>query len=184
MASSSSAVGRYRQNLAESMQMLAGSGAQQREGIASRYRADLGGALQDAIGRGLSGSTVLSSMRRGAGRDRDIAYGNLNQRLLDQRQQVYAQHSGNLAEAMQQEQFQQMSHGLSQARLGLDQRRFGLEQQRFNLQRRTTRRAYASPPASYTASRPTSRRVYSPLPGSVGGMSRNRAYQRINRQYG
>lgn len=56
----------YRQRYTDVMQGLEGRGAQQREDILMRGRTAQSTALQDAIGRGLAGTTVLPTMRAGA----------------------------------------------------------------------------------------------------------------------
>ena len=195
----SQSIARYRSNLAHSLAMLKGSGTQQRKDIASRYRTDIGYGLQDAISRGLSGSTILSGMRRGAARDREASYGRLDESLMGQRQQVYGQHSGALAQAMQREEEQRYQQQYQQQTFQAQQQ-FQKQQQQFQAQQQAQqyqqfimqlnanqnaqrRSALASPQSSYRGGgfqTVPSRSGYS-MPGTFGSLVNTRAYQRANR---
>ena len=85
----------YQERYAGVMGSLEGAGAQERADIEARGRSMQSGALQDAIGRGLAGTTVLPSMRAGYAKQTEGELGRQSERLQQQRTGLMAGLSGD-----------------------------------------------------------------------------------------
>ena len=139
--------------------LLAGQGTTARADIQRRYTADLGAGTQDAISRGLTGSTILSSMRGGAQRARQYSLTALQESLA--RQRLEALQQDRHYSLAQQEQAQQYALGLRQ----------------LNLQRRRLN-SYGGYGGGLSGFQTVGSSY--PLAGSSGALVGNRAYRRIN----
>lgn len=79
-----------------SMSMLQGAGAQSRQDIESRWRSAENQGIQDLTSRGLTGSTILPTMRMGYRRQAQADVGRLDESLRQQRLGLHT----NLTEGM------------------------------------------------------------------------------------
>jgi hypothetical protein len=168
-------LGQYQQRLEEAMRMLEGMGTQQRKDLAQRYRAAESVGMQDLVSRGLTGTTILPTMRMGYQREHENALGRLNESLRGQRLGVYGQLSGDLAGAMQSDYWQGQQ-------MGLNQQRLGLEQQRINMMGRYGGRRRRRPAGGmYGLGNQAvfASRGGRPNPGSAAGLPQIQAYRRM-----
>ena len=128
------AMAQYEQRLAESMRMLEGLGKQQKKDLRQRYQAREGAGMQDMVSRGLTGTTILPTMRMGYQREHESELGRLDESLRQQRLGVYGSLTGEMAAASGenywQRQQQQQTDFWKQRGLGLDQKRLELDQLR------------------------------------------------------
>lgn len=128
-------------------------GTQQRADLQQQYRAMEAGGVQDMVSRGLTGSTILPTMRMGYQREYQSALNRLNESLQQRQLAAYGQYHQQL--------MQQQAMAMDAARLATMQGAYGRNPTD------SSRSAYEIP-SQYI------------LPGSYQALPTNRAYQRIN----
>jgi len=129
-------------------------GTQQRADLQQQYRNLEAGGVQDMVSRGLTGSTILPTMRMGYQREHQAALNRLNESLQQRQLAAYQQYHQQL--------MQQQAMAMDAARLAMGQGPAYLPSQKPI----ATRSAYEIP-STYV------------LPGSYGALAGNRAYRRL-----